>query len=545
MALFLAAATVALRPYYNVAASSITPVAEDRSTFETISLHDAIHIRAWSHNCSHRAMLTESSSMMSSVSTTDMAEERLTCMRNGAVARGNHIIAATQPCGYFSGDQADGNDCAARTLLEKIHADEIGPKDLQLVINRYDEDVSWSDVFDKVRVIYDKSPVVLNSSQASHVVPTDNVGREANTYLKHIVQNYDRLANRTVFMHGTPPGCGFFFANSNKETGNHMMANISVIDYMTSEEHMFAPITMVFNKNLSLCATRLGFADVPAFTSSPSMAAPLSFRSRPVATVPPADEWLPWEANPYDQWVRDAKAAGEPEQYLWPEVYSFVTDYTGSDEPVPEQIYYAQGAQFSASREAIRRVPLWHWEKLLDYTNDRSNPRSAFPYLVELLWPALLQMPMPKAGEDGAAEPAPPVSADVPSLGSSWHRWSDTDRPPACANELWLEVAGGDASYKLASAAKQPSVLYARDHADDEWQKLEFSQALAAPLLTELLAGGNRSFWAHVNMSALQRSLDGHGAVSIEWNGLFTPSMTLVDKPPSKLRERGDRSAEK
>jgi hypothetical protein len=41
------------------------------------------------------------------------------------------------------------------------------------------------------------------------VVPLPNVGRESHTILWHIVTNYDRLANLTVFSQGSAPTHGY------------------------------------------------------------------------------------------------------------------------------------------------------------------------------------------------------------------------------------------------------------------------------------------------------------------------------------------------
>lgn len=64
------------------------------------------------------------------------------------------------------------------------------------MVAKYKEDVSWtgSIVSHKVTV-YDKGCGML-----------PNVGREAQTYLHHIVNNYDCLADVTVFLQGNPFG---------------------------------------------------------------------------------------------------------------------------------------------------------------------------------------------------------------------------------------------------------------------------------------------------------------------------------------------------
>ncbi|MBG0777527.1 MAG: DUF3431 domain-containing protein [Desulfovibrionaceae bacterium] len=89
---------------------------------------------------------------------------------------------------------------------------------IQLVIARYQEDVSWVAAAGHPAVVYDKSgtppaPADLGLGPDSNVVPLPNVGRETHTYLTHILSEWDRLAEVTVFCQGDPfahmaPGTG-------------------------------------------------------------------------------------------------------------------------------------------------------------------------------------------------------------------------------------------------------------------------------------------------------------------------------------------------
>ncbi len=70
--------------------------------------------------------------------------------------------------------------------------------ELELVVAKYREDISWLARYDAI------STVVYDKSGAASQYPLANVGREAHTYLHHIVQNYERLAEVTVFLQGYP-----------------------------------------------------------------------------------------------------------------------------------------------------------------------------------------------------------------------------------------------------------------------------------------------------------------------------------------------------
>jgi len=64
---------------------------------------------------------------------------------------------------------------------------------MNIVIARYQEDVSWSKEFSNV-IIYNKGEPL---DQYYNEIKLDNVGREAHTYFKHICDNYDNLDEYT------------------------------------------------------------------------------------------------------------------------------------------------------------------------------------------------------------------------------------------------------------------------------------------------------------------------------------------------------------
>jgi hypothetical protein len=71
---------------------------------------------------------------------------------------------------------------------------------LELVVAHYQEDLAWlrrvPDVFGVT--VYDKG------GDAPHALRLPNVGREAHSYLHHLVTRYDSLADITVFCQGRP-----------------------------------------------------------------------------------------------------------------------------------------------------------------------------------------------------------------------------------------------------------------------------------------------------------------------------------------------------
>lgn len=70
---------------------------------------------------------------------------------------------------------------------------------VNLIIARYMEDISWAEELGYDYTVYDKGKVPLQN-----VVQLPNIGREAHTYFTHIVREYDSLAPVNVFLQGDP-----------------------------------------------------------------------------------------------------------------------------------------------------------------------------------------------------------------------------------------------------------------------------------------------------------------------------------------------------
>jgi hypothetical protein len=69
-----------------------------------------------------------------------------------------------------------------------------------IVVARYNENIEWTKQFSNV-FIYNKGEPLIDYSNQFFL---NNVGREPHTYYKHIFDNYDNLAEYTVFLQGNP-----------------------------------------------------------------------------------------------------------------------------------------------------------------------------------------------------------------------------------------------------------------------------------------------------------------------------------------------------
>jgi len=86
----------------------------------------------------------------------------------------------------------------------------------EIVIARYNEDTDWiSNIEKSIKVyLYNKSDIdIINQYKK---IP--NIGREAETFLRHIVENYDSLSDIIIFSQGNPIAhCKSFIQKINSE----------------------------------------------------------------------------------------------------------------------------------------------------------------------------------------------------------------------------------------------------------------------------------------------------------------------------------------
>ena len=80
--------------------------------------------------------------------------------------------------------------------------------DVEIVVARFREDVTWlkDAPYNRYRqTIYSKVPSVNPCAEQTvcNVRYLENIGRESHTYLSHIIDNYDNLADVTVFLPGS------------------------------------------------------------------------------------------------------------------------------------------------------------------------------------------------------------------------------------------------------------------------------------------------------------------------------------------------------
>lgn len=80
---------------------------------------------------------------------------------------------------------------------------------VDLVVARYSEDVRWLESIDINTIIYNKGDsesIYSNIKNKSNIkiINLPNIGRETHTLTKHIVLNYNNIADITIFLQGNP-----------------------------------------------------------------------------------------------------------------------------------------------------------------------------------------------------------------------------------------------------------------------------------------------------------------------------------------------------
>merc|ERR1719356_1985609 len=112
-------------------------------------------------------------------------------------------------------------------LLACAGGSEVAPN-VDVVVAHYDEDLAWLDRYRSPDVrfrVYSKG----GDAQAGISELLPNVGRESQTYLHHIIKNYDSLAPWTVFTQASAPSWGYRSGDSNS---GHLTDQIAFEDYL-------------------------------------------------------------------------------------------------------------------------------------------------------------------------------------------------------------------------------------------------------------------------------------------------------------------------
>lgn len=103
-----------------------------------------------------------------------------------------------------------------------IYINSLKKDNYEIIVARYNEDLSWLKKHQHLLTIYDKGNKLNNFT-----INIDNVGRESHTYLYHIINNWDNLPSRLFFVQGRINDHYLYPFNFYLLSNYHLVINLS------------------------------------------------------------------------------------------------------------------------------------------------------------------------------------------------------------------------------------------------------------------------------------------------------------------------------
>jgi len=268
--------------------------------------------------------------------------------------------------------------------LAKIQSGSIGKKQIEIVLAHYNESIGWSSMYDSLLTPYCKG----NAGLPYPWTPRDcrslpNVGREAHTFLHHIVQNYNSLADWTVFSQAQAPTAGWSGASGDHLNG-HIYPGATFHDYVLGEGPFAGDggddqgARFVFNGQWK-----------PPHPGSHFDLIRMCFAGNYYVEM--REDHKPERLN------KTCLKLKSVETQLWlggnevnQALLRFI-DMIGAGHE--RKFFYSQGARFALSRDRIRQRPREFYEKLIGYVDKEVYPIAGI--FSELLWYYIAGKPEP------------------------------------------------------------------------------------------------------------------------------------------------------
>ncbi|MCJ1421025.1 hypothetical protein MMC32_007387 [Xylographa parallela] len=208
--------------------------------------------------------------------------------------------------------------------------------DLEIVIAHYNEDLSWLGEDAKTSTIYSKGGEKAAPPLPHIALP--NIGREGHTFLYHIIERYDSLADVTLFLQG------------------HIDDHFSItLDEVKERARKTQPRQV----------TTFPYRDLETF-----------------------DHWdgIPWDEYPsWRKWSTmpsSAKAVRTPAEY-WQLFFP--------EKDIPASIGFQPGALFAVRKEEIRQHPRSFYELIMQefFLGNMAHVNPETGHLMERYWQAI------------------------------------------------------------------------------------------------------------------------------------------------------------
>jgi len=247
---------------------------------------------------------------------------------------------------------------------------------VDVVVAHYNEDLSWIEAYRGPGVSF---RVYSKGEAAPGAEALKNVGRESHTFLTHIVESYDRLAEWTVFTQGAAPSWGYKGGDS---ASGHLTDRISFGDYLKpfpNGKESFLAMSAAVSLPQGLQSTRLG-----------SLTDTLRTVSNGVCPAGGADGWSRWWLDP-----------AHPHARAGAQMLAFYNQHVlqkgpgGAELTKPVTLAFVQGARFAVAAKRIRARPRAFYEKLLSFVSQERSPIEG--YFLEAMWHDIFH---PEAAQD-------------------------------------------------------------------------------------------------------------------------------------------------
>merc|ERR1719313_3048696 len=268
-------------------------------------------------------------------------------------------------------------------LQQELGANARAGATVDLVVARSDEDSSWLVDVERelpmVRIfVYEKGggESVCDTMRLKRAtcVPLANVGREQHSFMTHLIEHHDQLADKVVFAQAGPPGYGFLAGHE----GGHLMPGSDFFyDYLS-------PLTesrMVF----TMAYANLPDREVLIRRDGYPMNEPMEGRYALVTDEPTlcASDWLTINNSTLRFW--DALHARKPEFDLPNQIEYWRAHLESELGPITDAFMpFANGAIASASGAKLAARPKAFYERLRRTASTGDTPDAIF--FLELSW---------------------------------------------------------------------------------------------------------------------------------------------------------------
>jgi len=256
-------------------------------------------------------------------------------------------------------------------------SDSLTKAQVEVVLSHHDENAHWSDDYSHLRTIYCKG-----KHRVPGCISLANVGREGHTYLHHIVERYDDLAEWTVFSHAQAPTVGY----AGGKLGGHMMPGYSFDGYLLKPGD-----ASVFDVDDGSDFIFTGAVDVDKFDHymRENYIHPVKESNASSAWRCPSESGDGWTSWPFGKFAtRLAKKCNTSVSHL---PAHFDKYWSELDMERPPIVFFAQGARFSASRERIHQRPKAFYKKMLNFVSKEIDPCEN--YFNEWMWYYMIGRP--------------------------------------------------------------------------------------------------------------------------------------------------------